>query len=420
MKILNINKYFYIKGGSETYSFGLKRMLEEHGHDVIDFSMKSEKNYSSPYEDYFVKNVNYNHQNMLNRLKNALKLIYSNEAYDNLKRLIKATKPDIAHVNLVYHQLSPSVFHALKDCGVRVVYTSHDYKIICPNYKLFNSKGVCTRCLDGNFLHCSFQKCHKDSYLYSVLLTGEAYLHKFLKSYEIPEVIICPSLFVKEILKKSGIEGKKLVHLPNFISGDIVAGSRKMMALNSSSKGNYIVYFGRLSAEKGLDTLLDAWKMIDFDSKLLIIGTGPEETRLRGRINHEKIRNVEMVGYLSGEDLYLRVLKAKAAIIPSIWSEVFGLTVIEAYSFGTPSIGSKIGGITETIHDSVTGYHFDSGQPKSLAEKINKLLSLSLAEYNDMRQACLLEAENYRPDRYYQKIMEIYQQVLSNKICWHS
>lgn len=408
LKVLLINKYFYVKGGSETYFFGLKKMLEDNGHETIEFSMHDDKNLYTRYKDYFVENVDYTTTNKWTKLKNGIKLINSKEAYLKLCKLIEETRPDIAHINLIYHQLTPSIFHALKKYKIPIVFTSHDYKMICPNYKLMSKNQICTKCVGGNFYNCAVNKCHKDSMVFSTLLSIEAYLHKFKKSYDLADYIICPSNFMREQLVNGGYKREKLIHIPNFLTNDFNS------KISESKRGDEktLLFFGRLSLEKGLDLLLDAMKLVGNEIVLKVIGTGPEEERLKNRVESEKITNVKFLGFKNGMELVKEIESSKATIIPSVWHEVFGLTIIESYSTGTPVIGSNLGGIPEIINNHQTGFIFQHDDLSSLVKSINQLFSLSLKEYLKMSSNCLSYKENFTPNKYYLKLIKIYESLV--------
>ena len=195
MKILMVNKFFYIKGGSETYYFALKRMLEAKGHTVIDFSMKDEKNFDSPYVEYFVEAVDYNGgMSKKQQLKAAKNIIYSTEAKRKLEKLIQETKPDIAHLHIFQHQLSPSILDVLKKYNIPTVYTAHDLKMLCLNYVMMTHGQLCEKCKDGHYINCLKQKCVKNSTLKSSINVIEGYLHKWRKSYDAIDVILTPSI----------------------------------------------------------------------------------------------------------------------------------------------------------------------------------------------------------------------------------
>lgn len=412
MKVLLINKYYYIKGGSETYFFGLKKMLEDNKNEVMTFSMKDNKNLYSPYEKYFVENIDYDKGNILTKIKNSLKLIYSFESYNKLCKLLKDFKPDIAHINLIYHQLTPSVFFALKKYKVPIVFTVHDYKIICPNYKLYIKNHICEKCNNGKYYNCILNKCHKNSILFSMLMTIEAYVHKFLKSYEIPDKIICPSRYIQEKLIKFNINPDKLVQISNFLSEDYQRLANPKMAI----KENSILYFGRLSEEKGINTLIEAKKLIDDNVILKIIGEGPLKENLIEKVRKEKIKNIQFLGFKTGEDLINEIRKCKCSILPSNCNETFGLTIIESFCLETPVIGSNIGAIPELITENITGYLFEANNVQELAIKINKLMGLDKTAYSNMITNCSNRSKDYLADGYYKKLINLYNDVISNSI----
>ena len=408
MKVLLINKYYYIKGGSETYFFGIKDILEKNGHEVVVFSMKDDKNFESKYEKNFVENINYNNKSLISKIKNGLKLINSHEAYIKLCKLIEETKPDIAHVNLIYHQLTPAIFHALKKYNIPIVFTAHDYKIICPNYKIYNRNRICKKCYGGKYYNCFLNNCHKKSFSYSFLLMLEAYYHKFKGSYELINKIICPSKFMKEQILLSGIPSNKLIHIPNFISNEfyIIKFDKE-----SFKRENIILYYGRLSKEKGIETLLDAKKRID-NVKLKIIGIGPEEEYLKNKVKDEKINNVIFLGFKSGNDLLREISSSKCTIIPSVWNEVFGLTIIESFSVGTPVIGAKAGGITEIIKENLTGFLYNPYDITELVDRINKVVNMEDKAYLNMAENCYKEKLVYSSETYYLELIRVYDATI--------
>ena len=386
--------------------------MEQNGHDVIVFSMENEKNYYSRFENYFVKSIDYNDNKSFKKIKNGLKVIYSAEAYKKLTQLIKDTKPDIAHVNMFCHQLTPSIFYALKKGGIPVVYTSHNYKLVCPNYKLLSHNNVCKKCIKGSYRHCLANSCHKDSRAASGIVTLEAYIYRLLNTYRIMGRIICPSKFMYDTLKEAGYREDRLVMLHNFLSRDIFSTGASLVKRN---KNNTILYFGRLSDEKGIDTLLDARKKIPGEVKIKFIGTGPMEAYIKDRIEKEGLENIELAGFVSGQPLYDEISLAKCTVISSKWYEVFGLTIIESFAVGTPVIGSDIGGISELIKPGRTGYLFETGNAEELSLCINMLLSLDEENYEVMVHNCISESFKYSPDTYYNKLMNVYGEVVKQK-----
>ncbi len=405
MKILMVDKYYYPKGGSQTYLLELKKKLEREGHEIIMFSMKSDENYSSEYSSYFVENVDYS-LGGIQKIKNSFKLIYSKEAYDKLCQLIEKTKPDLAHVNLVYHQLTPSVLHALNKYNIPMVYISHDFKLICPNYKLYH-EGVCRKCYGGKYFNCVSSRCHKGSFVGSALVTMEAYVHKWLKSYELLDKIIAPSHYIEEELLAAGIKREKVICLPNFLT------MKREIDLNQIQKEETLLYYGRLSPEKGLLVLLEALTQVKYPLQVKIIGKGPQREELEQFVAKHNLSNVSFLGFMSGETLQREIASAKATVLPAIWNEPFGLTVIESLSFGTPVIGSRVGAIGENIVDGQGGALFKQGDSKELAAKIDWLFNLSKEDYATQKYYAIQKSKDYSIDEYYLRLMQVYEDVLA-------
>ena len=280
LKILMVDKYHFIKGGAERYFFELKEVLESYGHKVIPFSMQHPDNYHTEYEKYFVKNIDFHHNSSLKRLIDspgiASRIIYSYEAKKKIEELILHEKPDIAHLHMIDHQLSPSILHALKKHNIPVIQTVHQYKMVCGNYKLYNpGKGtVCEKCLNGSHWHPIKEKCHMDSRLSGVLLALEMNIHKMMHIYDNVDLFHVPSVFMKTKLTAGGVDESKIQHLYYTIKLEDYP--------YSPDYSDYFVYYGRLSKEKGILTLLKTMKEVP-EAKLLILGDGAATTGI-GRI----------------------------------------------------------------------------------------------------------------------------------------
>ena len=367
MKILMVNKFYYIKGGSETYYFELKKLLESHGHTIIDFSMKDDKNLESPYSEFFVEQVDYNKKsNLYEKLKASFKIIYSFEARKKIKKLIEATKPDIVHLHLFQHQISPSILGVIYKKRIPIVYTAHDLKMICPNYKMLNHNGVCEKCKNHRFYNCVKYKCIKESASKSLICMIESYLHLLMKSYHLISKVITPSEFYHQKFIEFGVPTQQVTYIPNFLS---VKGSNP----DTSHIGDYFLYFGRLSEEKGLSTLIEAFKQLAYP--LFIVGTGPLETEIKTCISENQYHHIKLLGFKSGEELNNLIKGARATILPSEWYENSPYSAIEALSMGKIIIGADIGGILELIENNKTGYSYPSGDDQALKSVILQIVS---------------------------------------------
>jgi glycosyltransferase involved in cell wall biosynthesis len=415
MKILQINKFFYLKGGSEKYFFELRNLLKKNNHQVIDFSMKDKKNLPSPFSKYFIEPMNLGEPVSLKRpdllFKKMLKLIWNKEARKKLEILIKKEKPDIVHIHNIHHEISLSILPVLKKYKIPVVQTLHDYQVICPNYKLYSQGKICEKCKRHKYYQCFLNRCVRNSYLASLFGTLENYFYWFSGIYDRIDIFIAPSKFLKNKFIEFGIPENKIVYLPNFVK--IFSKSENL------SQNNYLLYFGRLSKEKGVDVLIKAMQFVDKNIKLKIVGNGPEKENLKKLAEKLKINNqIEFFGYKNQDELKEIIKNSLAVVVPSRWYENCPLSILEAFSFSKPVIASNLGGIPELIKNREIGFLFKPGNAKDLAEKINSLLegdttSCRLQDkLNSMGKSAQEEIEKkYNPEIHYQKLMEIYQKL---------
>ncbi len=407
MKILMANKFFYIKGGSETYYFALKRLLEAEGHEVIDFSMKDEKNFDSPYSDYFVDGVDYNSEmGAKAKIKAAKNIIYSTEAKKKFEKLVRDTKPDLVHLHIFQHQLSPSILDICKKYNLPTVYTAHDLKMLCLNYVMMNNGKICEKCKGGHYLNALKQKCVKDSAAKSLINVCEGYLHKWRKSYDAIDKIITPSAFYKDKFIDFGVSPDRVTHIPNFLDRE------KPVVNKSEDSEKYFLYFGRLSHEKGIMTLIKALE--NTDETLYVVGSGPCKEEIETYLTQNGIGNVKLLGFKSGQDLIDVVGNAKAVVLPSEWYENGPYSAIEALQVGRPIIGAKIGGIPELVDGN--GFLFTSGNVDELKQT---LLAFPKPGTDDYAKLCKrseeLFNEHYTAPVHYAELKKIYEKALGEK-----
>ncbi len=402
MKILLVNKFFYRKGGAEISFFDTANLLQKKRHKVKFFAMKHPDNLSSAYEKYFVSEVDYEaERSLFDKIKAGGRLLYSFEAKKKINELINNERPDIAHLNNIHHQISPSILHTLRDWNLPVVMSLRDYKLVCPAYTMLAKGKPCEKCKSGKYYWCLINRCSKNSYLKSLLNAMEMYLHhKILHIYDLVDVFISPSKFLKEKIKEMGFKGK-VVYLPNFVNIDEYKPSYSWQTKS-------IVYFGRLSREKGLFTLLEAAKRLKLQLK--IIGDGP----LREEIEKTAEENTYPLGYLPPHSLKKEIKNSMAVVIPSEWYENNPRSISEAFALGKPVIGSRIGGIPELIDNGKTGLLFEPGNVDDLAAKISYLIK-NKDQVRYMGELARKKAEQkYNSEKHYEKLMEIYQLALKN------
>jgi len=402
MDILQINKFYWRKGGSEAAYFGLIELLQQHGHRVISFSMKDNRNFSSEFSQYFVENIDYEKKGIADKIVSVGKIIYSFDAMNKMRALLHDVKPDIAHFHIFQHQISPSVFGPLRERGIPLVLTLHDLKPICPNYKMLTHGRICEKCKNRKFYQCFLNKCSKGSSLKSFVNTIEMYFHYAMGYYQKVNKFIAPSLFYRDKMIEFGFPATQVIHIPNFIN-------LTHFEVSNIDKG-YGMYFGRLSEEKGVMTLLRSLRTTP-DIPFYIVGNGPQELAMRQLVAEYDISNVSFLGFKSGDDLKRLVMESSFIVIPSEWYENCPMSILESFAMGKPVIGARIGGIPEMIQELTDGITFESGNADDLAEKMRVL-------WND---PCLRKimgkngrdkvASQYTPDKHYEQIMSVYNEV---------
>ena len=409
MKILFLNNFSYLRGGSERVLFEEMRVLRNAGHVVAIYSRTHENNGPSEFSKYFPCAMDTRHPGMsMSALRTAGELIYSRSARLGLRDVIKLFRPDIAHAHNIYGRLSLSVLDELKAAKVPVVMTLHDFKVLCPSYLMLNRGRVCELCKGRRYYHAVLTRCHKGSYAASLVYAVESAFNHCSNKYGSVARFIAPSKFLRDKCIEYGMDAYRIDYLPNFIDAD-----RFPVSGNS---GKHILYFGRLSREKGIDTLLDAYKQISQDIGLIIVGDGPERKRLESRVAHDGL-NVRFTGYLDGMKLRSAITDAKVVVMPSEWSENAPLSLLESFAYGKPVIGSKIGGIPELIDDGINGYLFETGNAAALKNMLEQVLSLNDETVAEMGQAARRKVvDQYGTKSHYENLMNIYAKVLAQKV----
>jgi len=400
---LQINNYHYIRGGAERYYFEVTRLLEEHGHRVHCFSVKHESNLESPYSKYFGRPMSFDAgQGLVTKLGTALRMLYSFENNKLMRRLLSDYRVDIAHAHNIYHRVCPSVFDVLRKRNIPVVMTLHDYKLGCSTYNFYRDGHICTECLSAGRSRVIKNRCTKGSLAQSLFHYFEAEVHGLLDIYaKNVAFFICPSMFSLRKHAEIGVDEKKLVHIPNFINTAAYEPDYE--------RHDYILFAGRLSGEKGIRTLLDAVKGIDV--QLRIVGDGPMGDEYRAYAKDKKIDNVVFEGYRTGEDLKNLFRNASFLLLPSEWYENAPMTVLEAFAYGKPVVGSDIGGIPEMVVEGQTGLLFKPGDYMELREKINYLVSRPSTIIGMGREARKKVEEEYNAGVHYQSLMEVYERA---------
>ena len=420
MRILLVNKYFYRKGGAETYFFALAEGLRALGHDVAFFSMQHPNNEPSYWSKYFVSEKDYvGDISAFKKVQEASTLIYSFEARRKFETLLEEFKPDVIHMNNVHRQLTLSILDApyLKKHHVPVVYTAHDYILLCPAYTMVNGRGeVCDACLDRRFMHATKNVCVKGSRAKSLLASVEAEFLKYHHSYDKIDAIIAPSEFMKSKLDEGGYAGRTIA-MQNFLTdsqmamGARVANTHKFEDAQAGARP-YFLFFGRLSKEKGILTLVRAFlqaaglvggnadaqsddqsaQVLPVTWDLHIVGDGPERGAIEQLIasaGPQAASRIHLLGYKSGEELQREVGNARFSVLSSEWRENMPYSGLESLAAQTPIIGAKIGGIPELVEESRTGFTFESGNIADLKDGLLKAAAVDEDIYGTMQRWCI-------------------------------
>lgn len=393
MKIILANKFYYRRGGDCIYMLNLEKLLKAHGHEVAVFAMDYPENLDTPWKKYFPKNMS--------KLMAFTRPFGSHEVKSTFKKLLDDFKPDVVHLNNVHTQLSPVMAELAHQWGIKVVWTLHDYKLLCPRYDcLKNGNTICETCFKGDKKTCLDNKCMKGSKLASFIGFKEAIVWNRERLEASTDVFICPSQFMADKMVQGGFSKSKMQTLCNFIDVE----KCKFSSTDGTDytddvellpkKEDYYCFIGRLSHEKGAKTLIEAANQLPY--KLVIIGGGP----LMDELKSVAQTNIEFVGFKQWNDIKQLVGKARFSVIPSEWYENNPLSVIEAQCLGTPVLGANIGGIPE-----LTDYTFSSGNIADLKTKIEKMWN---SEF-DYQQIALDAQHRYDAETYYDKLINIYK-----------
>ncbi|HSH05856.1 MAG TPA: glycosyltransferase family 4 protein [Anaerolineae bacterium] len=340
MRVLLINKFLRPVGGTETVFFDQWRWLEAAGHHVIPFGLQHPDNQPHPYQAYELPAPDYNRYS----LKQAIDLIWSRSAARRLNQLIRATQPDVAHLHNIYHQLSPSILATLEQHAIPAIMTVHDYKLICPNYRLYTQNEICQRCLHGSPWSAWRHRCLKDSQVASALVALETTLHRLGRVYHTIKQFITPSHFLRQKLISGGYPTDQIITIPHAIPSPPPPQPPPITT-------PYIFFAGRLEPEKGIALILRLATQLP-QLQFILAGTG----QLQAHIHAQNLPNIRLLGHLPPHQLAAWRQHARLVLVPSHWYETFGLTALEAMADARPVLASNHGALPELINHQETGF----------------------------------------------------------------
>lgn len=404
MRILYCNKYNFAFSGTEAYLFSAVKVMRERGHATALFAMADPRGMPTPYDKYFVEHRDFQHATgVLARARLAAHAVYSLEARRKLRMQINEFRPDVAHVRNIYHHLSPSILWELKAQKVPVVYHLNDFKLLCPSYNMVSKAQACERCRGGAFVNAFYEGCYAGGRAKSAVLALEAYVHRWLGTYDkCIDLLLAPSEFVKNKLIEHGWSEDRIIVLPHFEEAPV--------ATQPARSNGTALYFGRLSAEKGVEDLLKAAAEVPY-IQLVVAGDGPLRTELQSRATTQNLHNIRFAGHVSGAALRELITQSQFTVFPSHAYETFGKSILESYAQARPVIASDLGSRRELVQHGRTGILYPAADSAQLAAAM-KYLSARPELCREMGNAALeLVRTRYSPERHCDALIGIYESL---------
>ena len=410
MRILYCNKYDYPFSGTEAYLFDLIHQMDKRGQETALFSMDhghtsafTGRSYRIPYLDFKDPNAG-----LLKKVKMAAHALYSPSARRAMRSCLADFSPDLAHIRGIYHHLSPSILWELKQQGIPVLYHLNDFKIVCPTYNFVADGRACKEhCKNGAFHKVVTKGCYAGPRSSAVVLAAEAYLHKWLQTYErCVDLFLAPSEFVRTKLIAGGFPAQRIEVLPHFQTPPV----KEDITIDEG----YLLYFGRLSAEKGVYELLRAMVRLPH-IPIVIAGDGPERPRLESLARELNLNQVLFAGMVQGEELQQLIAGCSFSVFPSHAYETLGKSILESYAWGRPVIASDLGSRRELVQHGVTGLLYPDGDREQLAHSIGFLFDRpDLIEKMGAAARRRVEA-NHDPEQHMEKLLGLYYRLTSAK-----
>jgi glycosyltransferase involved in cell wall biosynthesis len=411
MRILHVHKYFHSRDGGSRYEQALMRLQEEAGHTVAPFAMHDSRNSPSPWGEFFVSNLDTRKASFgLGAFHQLFRALWSREAAQKFDRLLDAFRPDVIHVHNIYTQISPSVLAVAKRHGIPVVMSVHDYALVSANYSLWNKD----RSMDLRHVGIwatARTKYIKGSFLATLLLELVLKFHHFIGAYDgaISRYLVSAH-FMRDVLMRAGFDEKKFSMVGALAEPLMKESKDRGVVGMKSAKEKMVLFAGRLETYKGAQVLIESVKHLSKDIRIVIAGTGPDESRLKAMAGRDD--RVTFLGFVPGDRLWEMMREAAVVVVPSVWAEVYGLVALEAMSQGTPVIVAKSGGLPEVVGDSKAGIVVPPGDAKALARAIERVLGdAGLAAA--MGKAAYERAwEVGNPQAHLEEIMKVYSEVM--------
>lgn len=389
MKIVYCHNYYRLRGGEDISFESDLQLLRERGHTVIPFIRENA------------------HINDSKPLSMAANTVWNRSTHKEMLDLLRAESPDVLHCNNLFPQISVSVYSAARKLKVPVVQALRNYRSFCANSFFFRDGHICTSCLGST---ASWQgiryACYRDSRLATSVVVATQLFHRLVKvRTKLVDAFFTPTQFAREVHIRGGFPSESLFVRSNFVATDVGMNPQR---------GKNAVFIGRLSGEKGLATVLEAWQKNRIDIPLIIIGDGPDRAALEAKAAGNP--KIVFTGQLSTPSVTQQLTNARVLIMPSIWYETFGRTMAEAFAQGIPVIASRLGTMIELVDNGRNGFLFEPGNANELADAMQSFLALDEQQSMQMRlEARETYCQRFSPEVSYQMLLKVYEYALRNK-----
>ena len=397
--ILKVSQNYYVRGGSDRYFFALAELLKNHGHQVIPFAATSPENEPSEWEHYFPRSADFEQPSV----GDLFNFLYSRDAVKSIQRLLKDAEIDLAHFHIYYGKLTASILGVIKDAGIPLIQTLHDFKLTCPVHSHTSNNEICEACAGKHFWRALPKRCNRGSFARTALNVTESYVSRMLGSHDKFDHFISVCHFNRKKMIQYGIPENKISTVHNFVDVSDITPNLDI--------GNYLLYFGRLYPGKGIFTLIEAALPLKH-VPLYIVGDGESVPDIQSILEKNSCDHIQLLGFKQGDELRALIQNSICSILPSELYENCPMSILESYAYGKPVIGADIGGIPEIVEDSVDGFLVPAGQPEALRERLQWMFEHK-SEAAEMGRAGRRKVEiEFNPEIHYQKIMKVYQPFL--------
>jgi glycosyltransferase involved in cell wall biosynthesis len=390
IKVALVHNYYQQPGGEDQVFSQERCLLESRGHKVVTYNRSNMELQDAP---------------VLQKILLPGRMIWAEDARREFGELLRSEKPDVVHVHNTFMRISPSIFAACREAGIPVVQTLHNFRLLCPAATFFRQGKVCEECREVGLWRGIQHACYRESTFATAAVAAMIAVHRKAHTWMKGVTrFITLSQFARTKFVEGGLAGEKITVKPNFVAAD--PGTK-------DSQGEGAVFVGRLSPEKGVETLLEAWGRIPSRIPLRILGDGPLRRQLELAKSRLKLSHVAFEGHVSHMEALAAIKDARILVLPSECYENFPMTIVEALSCGTPVVCSRLGAMQELVTDGSTGLHFSPGSPDELADRVDWAFRHP-HQTDEMGKAARWEYEQkYTADRNYSTLMNIYSQALS-------